>query len=75
MGQSVALQNGSPADARTPRVRPVVFVALSIHHLEGLMSRRDFDKRVEQRPPAAFFILIAVIVIAAILLAIFVVGW
>jgi hypothetical protein len=75
LGWSVALQDGSPADARASRARPVVFVALSIHHLEGLMSRRDFDKRVEQRPPAAFFILIAVIVVAAVLLAIFVVGW
>ena len=69
----MALQDSAATDARTSL--PVVFVALSIHDPEELMSRRDFDKRVEQRPPAAFFILIAVIVVAAVLLAIFVVGW
>jgi hypothetical protein len=36
------------------------------------MSRRDFDKLVEHRPPTSFFIVIAIIVVTAVLLAIFV---
>jgi hypothetical protein len=35
------------------------------------MSRRDFDKLVEQRPPTRFYIILGIIAIAAILLAIF----
>ena len=52
----------------------VVFLAL-IHDLDGPMSRRDFDKLVEQRPPTAFLILIVIIVVAVVLLAIFAVDF
>jgi uncharacterized membrane protein YsdA (DUF1294 family) len=35
------------------------------------MSRRDFDKHFEQRPPTAFYIIIGIIVVTVVLLAIF----
>jgi hypothetical protein len=35
------------------------------------MSRRDFEKLVEQRPPTRFYVIIAIIVATAVLLAIF----
>jgi hypothetical protein len=40
--------------------------------LDGLMSRRDFNKHVEQGPPTRFFIIIGIIVVMAVLLAILV---
>jgi hypothetical protein len=35
------------------------------------MSRRDFDRLVEQRPPTRFYIILGIIAVAAILLAMF----
>lgn len=35
------------------------------------MSRRDFDKLTEQRPPTRFYIILGIIAVAAILLAMF----
>ena len=39
------------------------------------VSRRDFDKLVEQRPPTRFYIILGMIAVAAILLAIFAIDW